>query len=277
MQEWPDACLGLEIEEQLCAQVITPGYRVSLEYQGRDYVYRTDREGNTVLLAETPEPEVENPIAVWVNEDEGSCETAIFGPDMVVFGPCDGPLMAGRYAAPERQLALVDFMNTYAPFTAQTAAGEVEFRGGGDEEATAAEQRTIAEWARLAATEAQTGQPGSTEGLLFTWHREGGIAGFCDDLTVYRTGLAIASSCKGEETEAVGEARLEGERLARAYEWLDTYAPFEYEETDPAEADAMTVGMIFYGVGGEEAPDEVVQEMLLFASTLYHELSAASK
>jgi hypothetical protein len=42
---WPDACLGLAQAGQLCAQVLTPGYRVLLNVTGTIYEYRTDRLG----------------------------------------------------------------------------------------------------------------------------------------------------------------------------------------------------------------------------------------
>ncbi|TLN24276.1 hypothetical protein FDZ74_03030, partial [bacterium] len=35
--EWPDSCLGVSQKDVMCAQVITPGYRVVLEYAGKRY------------------------------------------------------------------------------------------------------------------------------------------------------------------------------------------------------------------------------------------------
>lgn len=46
--EWPDACLGLEWPDEFCAQVITPGYQVTLEVDGEEYIYRTDEEMNII-------------------------------------------------------------------------------------------------------------------------------------------------------------------------------------------------------------------------------------
>jgi len=43
--EWPDACLGVEKPDTLCAQVITPGYKVILEHNGTQYEYHTDLSG----------------------------------------------------------------------------------------------------------------------------------------------------------------------------------------------------------------------------------------
>jgi hypothetical protein len=43
--EWPDACLGLPDEGEMCAQVVTPGYRITLEVNGQTYVLHTDESG----------------------------------------------------------------------------------------------------------------------------------------------------------------------------------------------------------------------------------------
>ena len=47
--EWPDACLGLPEAGEACAEVITPGYVVTLDLDGDVSVYRTD-EGTNVRL-----------------------------------------------------------------------------------------------------------------------------------------------------------------------------------------------------------------------------------
>lgn len=46
--EWPDACLGLAQPDELCAQVITPGYRVVFLAQGQEYVAHTDQDGEQI-------------------------------------------------------------------------------------------------------------------------------------------------------------------------------------------------------------------------------------
>ena len=43
--DWPDACLGLATEGEVCAEVITPGYRVVIGPPGDGVVYRTDQHG----------------------------------------------------------------------------------------------------------------------------------------------------------------------------------------------------------------------------------------
>lgn len=46
--EWPDACLGIVQDGSACAQVITPGYRVTFEAVGKKYEYRTNAEGSII-------------------------------------------------------------------------------------------------------------------------------------------------------------------------------------------------------------------------------------
>jgi hypothetical protein len=43
--DWPDACLGAAEPDQLCAQVITPGYRIVVERAGGRIEYHTSRVG----------------------------------------------------------------------------------------------------------------------------------------------------------------------------------------------------------------------------------------
>jgi len=48
---WPDACLGAARAGELCAQIITPGYRVTVERGGERIEYRTSRAGLVRLAA----------------------------------------------------------------------------------------------------------------------------------------------------------------------------------------------------------------------------------
>jgi len=49
--EWPDSCLGVVIPDTMCAEVITPGYRILLQTEGRDYELHTDESGRNIQLA----------------------------------------------------------------------------------------------------------------------------------------------------------------------------------------------------------------------------------
>lgn len=49
-QQWSDGCLGLGKADEICTQVITPGYRVVVTDGLRNWTYRTDDIGDTVRL-----------------------------------------------------------------------------------------------------------------------------------------------------------------------------------------------------------------------------------
>ena len=49
--DWPDACMGIQTPGIMCAMVITPGYRVILEANGKQYEYHTNETGDVARLA----------------------------------------------------------------------------------------------------------------------------------------------------------------------------------------------------------------------------------
>lgn len=51
-RSWPDACLGLSRTGEACAQVVTPGFLVTLRSGTAEYRYRTNQDG-TVIRQET--------------------------------------------------------------------------------------------------------------------------------------------------------------------------------------------------------------------------------
>lgn len=50
--EWPNSCLGVEKADQVCAEVITPGFKIVLEQLGTQYEYHTDSDGTNFAIVE---------------------------------------------------------------------------------------------------------------------------------------------------------------------------------------------------------------------------------
>ncbi len=274
---WSDACLGVPNPAELCAAAETPGYRITLTANGEAYVYHTNKDGSQVRLAEAPEAQIGETLIEWTGNSDSGCTVAQIGPDGVAIGRCYEEVRLGAPFAGERRAAdLAEFAATFAAFTADTPAGAITFNGSGTTEATPAQQRMIAEWARLVQVEAQGGRSGASWGLAFAWHREGGIAGFCDDLTVYVTGEVWATSCRGATPQDLAHFRLDAEELATLYNWVDTFQSFEYEQSDSAMADSMTVRLIFSGAGAQAASEAEQAAMIDFAQTLYTEATTAT-
>jgi hypothetical protein len=110
--------------------------------------------------------------------------------------------------------------------------------------------------------------------VLMTWTREGGIAGFCDHLTVYLSGEVHKTSCKSDQpveermTAVLSEAEIE-----ELNGWIESYGHVNIDASDPkGVSDRMVVILEFMGLGTQEtisAADE--QELLEFAQSLYEE------
>ena len=49
--QWPDACLGLGKPDEMCAQVITPGWLIIFEVDGVQYEVHTDENGSSIRMA----------------------------------------------------------------------------------------------------------------------------------------------------------------------------------------------------------------------------------
>lgn len=265
--DWPDSCLGAGGPEEACLQVITPGYRVTLTVDAAEYVYHTDAQGSSVRRGGKPTVsfggEQAVPLLVWTSP---ACEVLTVNSDALFFGSCNGELRIPEYPTGELLSIARQWAETFASFEAETPAGKVVFSGIGANIATEAEQRMMAEWARLNFEAAQSGRTGAAWGLALAWHREGGIAGFCDDVTVYLNGMYFASSCKGDGLSYNGW--LTASQLELVYAWVDTYAPIDDNQSDPAVADAMTVTLTLPGTGTTQADEATIQAIGEFAAGL---------
>ena len=266
--DWGDSCLGVETPGIMCLQVITPGYRVVLEAGGQRYEYHTDATGERLVLLEPGKPSSnENlPALVWQSPEE-PCQRVEISARQVNYGACDATLSAGRLDG-VRLAEMVNTLAAYAPFEVETPSGWISFQGQGSLQAGPAEQRALAEWARLVLLEAQSGRSTADQGLALAWHREGGIAGFCDDLLVYAYGKVQATNCKSSPADA-RLLQLDAAQLEQLFTWLDGYLPIQDYQTDPATADAMTLELLLNGTGSRAASDEEKQALIDFASTLY--------
>ena len=107
--------------------------------------------------------------------------------------------------------------------------------------------------------------------VLMRWKREGGIAGFCDYITVYLSGEVHKSSCKGGEP---GEERLidilSEDEIAKLDEWVMDYGTISIDASDPkGVSDRMVVTLEFIGLGSMDALSSTDENALLeFAQLL---------
>lgn len=55
-ENWSDSCLGLAQPGEMCLQVITPGWRIEFQAEGEEFVYHTDKSGDSLRLAFSSTP-----------------------------------------------------------------------------------------------------------------------------------------------------------------------------------------------------------------------------
>lgn len=103
--------------------------------------------------------------------------------------------------------------------------------------------------------------------LVLSWHREGGIAGFCDDVKVFADGSYTVESCRNDPRRT---GQLDSAQQAQLLNWVNTFSSFQ-DGTDPATPaypDQMFVKIIFSGTGSTAATSDDIAAMSSFAGTL---------
>jgi hypothetical protein len=104
-----------------------------------------------------------------------------------------------------------------------------------------------------------------------TWHREGGIAGFCDDLLVTSAGAAQAGSCGTGQNYPEGQ--LTEAEAAQLNDWGRQFGAVVVEQSDaPLAADGMTVILTMTGTGTAQPSEADQQAMIAWAQAVYERL-----
>ena len=257
---WPDSCLGIQLPGILCAQHVVPGYKIVLEADHQTYEYHTAENGANPMIV--PGLNIR-----W--QDGEQCNTADIRYDRdVQYGACNGTPISAPLVDPIQADQLLGFYQSYAPFSAQTPAGQLNFNGNGPRQASPSEQRMIAEWARKVITETSGGQSDTALGLVINWHHEGGSPASCGDLLIYVTGEVDATSCNNTTSVYLGSTFLYSDQLEQLYTWVDTLKPFDLNQVDPG-ADGEYVHVVFSGQGTMDAPAYEEQAIQQFAAQIF--------
>jgi hypothetical protein len=107
--------------------------------------------------------------------------------------------------------------------------------------------------------------------LALTWHRQGGIAGFCDTLLVHWSGHAVPMACGLRIAYPEGE--LTADELAQLNAWAAKFGAVTLMQKDDAVADAMTVSFTLNGYGAAQPTGAEQQEMLAWVQEVYARLT----
>ena len=246
--DWRDGCLGIQRVGVMCTQAVVPGYRITFDVSGALYEVRTNTSGSLAIVVQAP------PLGSTVEEDLLQRlannlglklkDVQVVSSSDVEFGDaCLGVALLNvectQVVTPGRIIVLEANGVQYAYHT--TADGSFI-------------------------------QPAS---LLLTWRREGGIAGFCDSLTVYLSGEIVGRQCKSQPDQAAGTfaTTLTPEERAQLTAWLQELGQLNIDSSDPeGVADRMVVTLEFYGSGQGTLPQTDQPALLDWAQSIFQRL-----
>ena len=112
--------------------------------------------------------------------------------------------------------------------------------------------------------------------LALVWKRAGGIAGFCDTLTVFLSGEVYASQCRPQAEGRMGTFAdlLSSQEQKQFNGWIARFAETHLDASDPkGVADRMEVTVELYGTGNKPPTQSEQQDLFKFAQDLYQELA----
>jgi len=245
---WPDGCLGVVRIGVMCTQAEVPGFRIILESDGSNYEYHTNQDGSVIVFAEEPqatgsvEETVIKQLAANLGLDEN--DISVVSNEIVEFSDsCLGIAMqdakCAQVTTPGRIIVL--------------EANGVQY-----------EYHTSEKGDRV--------QPAT---LALTWKREGGIAGFCDRLTVFLSGEIYGSQCKSqpEGTTSTFVNLLSVSEQKQFNTWMTKFGEVHVDASDPkGVSDRMEVTLDLYGQGSSKPNTTEQQAVIAWAQSVFQKL-----
>ncbi len=247
--EWPDGCLGIQREGLMCTQAIVPGYKILLQANGAVYEFRTNESGTQVVMVEkenrsfdSPEEMVVAQLASNLGLNESEIEV-VSSLETEFSDACMGVVMfdmtCAQAVTPGKVIVL--------------AYDDIHFEYHVSEDGTQVQPATLA----------------------LTWKREGGIAGFCNGLTVFLSGEVYGNDCRSEPngTMMVFSNLISPKEQKQFFEWAGSLEKLSVDASDPAGvSDRMVVTLEFFGNGSGEMTEADQQALFEFAQGLYQKL-----
>lgn len=273
-QEWSDSCLGLGRPDEMCAQVITPGYAIEFLADGKVYTIHTNLTGTAARLQDGSDlliPQAGSLTGVVFTFQTGGrlCREIQASLTSIQTGPCGGPFESASWPAPQRTQELEVMLQAYSGFQFDSPAGSVTLEGQGGRMPSEAEQQALILWGNNLNKEIAAGKPDTNAGQVVRYHRSGGIAGLCEDVIVYETGFAWNLSCKTDSPQITGVVRLNASQFETMSSWQHDLESFEMEQEDDAAADGMTTRLVFTGEGDTQAARSDMEDMITMATVLF--------
>jgi len=244
---WPDGCLGVQRMGMMCTQVLVEGFKIVLEADGKQYEFHTNEDGSAVLLAtgEGTTGLLENALITQLADNLGldRNEISVASSSDVEFGDaCLGvpipEIMCAQVVTPGKIIVL--------------EANGIPY-----------EYHASADGSRI--------QPAT---LALTWKRDGGIAGFCDNMTVFLSGEVYTTTCKSDGRMGTFATLISQEERDQFAAWIAEFGQVELDASDPeGVADRMVVALSFNGNGSGSLVPADEEALFQWAQALYQKAS----
>lgn len=246
--EWPDGCLGVHRIDVMCTQAIVPGYKIILEAAGRPYEIHTNENGSSVVIV----PDVAN---------VGSLEQMVIKQLALNLGLREDAISVVSTSDVEfsdscLSVAMPDVLCAQVVTPGKIIVLESEG----------------VQYAYHVSADGSLVQPAT---LALIWSREGGIAGFCDSLTIFLSGEIYGNQCKSQPNGAMGTfaSLLSAEERQQFDEWVKEFGQVKLDASDPkGVSDRMEVKLEFYGNGQGSLTESDEQALILWAQNIYQKL-----
>jgi hypothetical protein len=231
---WPDGCLGVQRMGMMCTQALVDGYKIIFEAGGKEYELHTNQTGSSVVLVGGLDVNdtVESALITQLSKNLGldPSTISIVSNEPVEFNDaCLGVAMQDMMCAE---------VITPGRIVVQEADG-VQYEYHANEDASIIQPATLA----------------------LTWSRDGGIAGFCDRLTVFLSGEVFGNQCQSQPDGRMGTfaTLLSTAEKDQFNAWIAKYGLVTLDESDPkGVADGMSNVVVLFGAGNGK-PDKPVE------------------
>jgi len=246
---WSDGCLGVQRAGVMCTQALVEGFKIVLEADGKEYEFHTNQNGSSVVLApgEQVSGEVEDSVIAQLAQNLGLDKKdieVVSSADVEFSDACLDvsmpEIMCAQVVTPGRIVVL--------------EANDIRY-----------EYHTSADGSRV--------QPAT---LALVWKREGGIAGFCDSMSVFLSGEVYATSCKGQPDGKMGtfSTLLTVEKRDQFDAWVTEFGQAELDASDPeGVTDRMVVTLNFFGLSDAKPAAADEENLFLWAQDLFKKVN----
>jgi hypothetical protein len=246
---WPNGCMGVQRIGVMCTMNQVPGFKIVLQASGKQYEFHTNQDGSIIVpaggiqVSSSAEDAAKKQLALMQGMDASQISVVsdadVEWPDSCL-GVAQSGMACAQIVTPGHSIVL--------------EAGGVQY-----------EYHTNADGSEV--------QPAT---LLISWKRSGGVAGFCDEMTIYLSGEIHASSCTQTKDTSM-KALFTSADQSQIEQWSAKFGNVLIDLSDPkTAADAMTRLMTFNGDGDQQPNPAEQQALYNWAQTIYQKIRIGS-